>query len=377
MKKWLLMLAAAIFLGSASIAYAASAQTGNIYISPDEIVSGNLFVAGEILTIDGSVSGDVIAAAQKIIISGRVDGDIIAVAQEIIINGDVGGNVRIAGSTLQINGNVARNVNSFGSAISFGPNSRVGWDVYLAGENVNINGVIDGGLSGYAQKVIISGKIGKSVNLAQDIKQSSTSFIIAPTAIINGDLSYEATKEAEISSQASVAGEIKQIVPLVEKSNDWLVWAWKELFVIFSALVVGLAIIYIGKNITIKILTNMEDNPLKISLPGLALFLALPPLALIIAFSVIGIPLSIITISLWMILIYIGKIFSALVMGRLLLSKVGKVAGDKLIWPLVIGVLLIWLLAAIPYFGWLVSLSAAIFGIGGLWNYVYRERQNI
>ena len=104
MKKWLLMLAAAIFLGSASIAYAASAQTGNIYISPDEIVSGNLFVAGEILTIDGSVSGDVIAAAQKIIISGRVDGDIIAVAQEIIINGDVGGNVRIAGSTLQING---------------------------------------------------------------------------------------------------------------------------------------------------------------------------------------------------------------------------------------------------------------------------------
>lgn len=377
MKKWLFLLAVAFLLLDPALALAASTQTGNIYIGPDEIVSGNLYVAGESVIVEGTISGDLIAAAQKISVKGRIDGDVIAAAQEIVIDGDIGGNLRIAGSYLVVNGSVARNVNVFGSSIHFGSGSRVGWDVYLAGENVSLNGVIDGSLSGNAKKAALSGQVGKSVNLNLDQTGSAESLVISSTTVINGDLKYSALASANVSPDASIAGEITKVTPQTTKEGDWLVWVWKELFAIFAAFAVGLVVIYVGKNITRKIIDDLETAPAKMILPGLALLLALPPVALLLAFSIIGIPLALIIASTWMILLYLGKILSAILVGRLLVNKLGRAGGDNLLPSLVSGVLIIWLLAAIPYFGWLISLTAALFGMGGLWNYVYRERQNI
>lgn len=377
MKKWLPFLIMTFFLSSASSVGAASAQTGSIYIAPDQIISGNLYVAGESIVVEGTISGDLIAVAQKITVSGHINGDLIAIAPEILVTGEIGGNARVAGSNLTINGSVARNVNSFGSNLVFGPESRIGWDVYLAGENISLNGVIGGNLSGHAKKATISGQIGKNVNLTMSQKTSDGLLVVSSTGVINGDLKYSSLTPANISAGASIAGETLQTTPSTTKDNNWLIWVWKELFAVFSAFAVGLMLIYVGKNITRKILNNMEDSPAKMFLPGLTALLILPPLALLLALSIIGLPLSLIVAATWMILFYLGKILSAVLVGRLIINKLGKPTADNFFPSLIVGVLLIWLLAAIPYFGWLVSLSAALFGMGGLWNYVYRERQNI
>jgi cytoskeletal protein CcmA (bactofilin family) len=353
---------------------AADTKTGNsVYVAKDEIVSGNLYAAGGTITVDGTVSGDLIAAAQTINVNGRVEGDIIAAAQTIIINGEVGGNIRIAGNSLTLNGKVSRNVNAFGANIIFGADSRIGWDAYLAGANAEARGTIDGGLSGQAGQILISGKIGKDLNLKLGNGGVNQQLTIAPETIINGDVIYASQNPANISDQASIAGKTQRNALSAENSNALLSWIWKILFTIFSALTVGLVLVFIGKNITTKILDKMEESPLKALLPGLIIMFILPPIALVLLFTIIGIPLALLIAVWWLMATYVAKIFTAILVGRLIINNVFKKNDWPLIYSLIFGVIICWLIFSIPFIGWLLALVAIWIGLGGIWSYISQQ----
>ena len=53
--------------------------------------------------------------------------------------------------------------------------------------------------------------------------------------------------------------------------------------------------------------------------------------------------------------------------GKLILAKVKPELAEHRVWPLVIGVVIFAFLAALPWFGGLVSLFAVLFGLGALW----------
>jgi len=370
----IILILALLIIPSGAILAAETKSGSSIYIATDEIVNGNLYAAGQTITIDGSVSGDVIAAAQTIKINGRVEGDIIAAAQEIIINGEVGGNIRVAGNSVLINGAVARNVNAFGSSISIGSNARVGWDVFLAGMTAEVRGVIDGGLNGSVEKILIAGKIGKNVDLKLTDKNLTDKIIISNEAVVNGDLTYTSTQAANISDGANLSGKVQQVVPKNE-NKDWL-WLWKQTYSIFAALVVGLVLIFLTKNITGRILSSLEERPLKAFLPGLIFTLILPVIALVLVATIIGIPLALLVSGGWLMSVYLAKIITALALGRLVVRKFIKKDGPLFI-SLVLGIFICWFLFAIPYVGWIISLIATCFGVGGLWFYVSHQLKHI
>jgi len=370
----ILLILALLTIPTGAILAAETKSGDSIYIAKDEIVSSNLYAAGQTITIDGAVSGDLIAAAQTISINGRVDGDIIAVAQEITINGEVGGNVRTAGNSIAINGVVAKNVNAFGSTLSIGSNARIGWDVLLAGFTTEMRGVIDGGLSGYSDKILIGGKIGEDVNLKLARSRQKQEIIIAPEAVINGDLIYTSSSVAKISESASLAGKIQQVAPKNE-NEKWL-WLWSQMFSIFAALMVGLFLIFIAKNITNRIAASLEERPFQALLPGLILTFALPPIALVLAITIIGLPLALITITGWLIAIYLAKILTAIIVGRWLIKKLIKKEWSLFV-SLVLGIFICWFLFAIPLVGWIFSLIAICFGLGGIWSYVSHQLKHI
>jgi len=372
-----IVLILAILIIPSEVLLAAETKSGDsVYIAKDEIVVGNLYAAGQTITVDGLVSGDIIAVAQTIKINGRVEGDIIVIAQDLVINGEVGGNVRIAGSSLALNGTVARNVNAFGSNIAIGPNARIGWDVLWFGMTTEMRGVIDGGLSGYTDRVLIAGKIGKDVKLNLSKGNQSQEIIITPEAIINGDLIYTSNNVAQISDKASLAGKIQQVAPETKNANWLWLWLWGQTFAIFAALSVGLVLIYVTRNITSHILTNLEEKPLKAFIPGLILTFVLPPIALVLAITVIGLPLALIIMAWWLVAIYLAKVFTALVIGRLLIRKIIKKEWSLFV-SLVLGIFICWLLFAIPVVGWILSLIAIWFGLGGIWFYVSNQLKHL
>ncbi len=349
----------------------------SVYIPKDEIVTGNLYVTANTLTIDGNVSGDLITAAQIITVNGRIEGDIIAIAQNITINGEVGGNIRVAGTTINLNGSVARNINAFGTSIVLGTASKTGWDVYAAGMNLESRGVIEGGLSGYFTRALISGKVAKNINLKLSGNKLGEGLTISSEAIIGGDIVYTADKSASISEKATLGGKLQQKIPENNKNDFATVWIWTMLYSIFAALAVGLILITLFKKITPKIISKIESKPMKVALPGLILMFALPPIALVLAFTLIGVPLALIIMVWWLVAIYVAKLFTAILLGQLILKNLNKNHQVKLIWSLILGVIISWLLFAIPFVGWIIGLIAIWLGLGGIYTYASNQYRNL
>ncbi|HBA36268.1 TPA: hypothetical protein DCZ15_00110 [Candidatus Falkowbacteria bacterium] len=348
----------------------------SIYVAKEEIVSGNLYAVGQTIIIDGSISGDLIAAAQTITVNGRVEGDVIAAAQDITINGEVGGNIRIAGNSLIINGSTVRNVNAFGNNIVLGADSRVGWDVYLAGARAELRGIVDGGFSGHVGQSLITGKIGKNVNLKLTRGQVNQNLAVTAEAIINGDLIYTSKESAQISDKADIGGKIEQKENKQTETNRFISWLWSKLFAIFSALTVGLFLIFVCKKSTPKILSKIEMAPVKMLAPGLIIMFILPPAAIVLAFTLIGIPLAAIVGFGWIAAVYLAKIITAILVGQLLIKKVFQKDVSSLLWPLVLGVVLCWLFFAIPFVGWIFGLIAVWLGLGGIWFQLSERSKN-
>ncbi|MHB8903531.1 MAG: bactofilin family protein [Patescibacteria group bacterium] len=367
----------ALLILPTGIAYAANLEAGNnVYVTKDQIISGNFFATGDTITVDGTINGDLISAAKTINVNGRVDGDIISIAQNINVNGEVGGNIRVAANSLTLNGTVGRNLSAAANDIVMGPNSAISWDALIMAVNTEIRGNIEGSLSGKIGQGLIAGKIGKNVTLTLS-NTSKQPLIISPDAVIGGNLNYNSKIAANISDKSVITGSTTQKNIPTEKNNWLQIYLWANLFSIFSALVVGLVLIFIGKNISSKILAKLEKNPTKLIVPGIIVSLILPPIALLLLFTVIGIPLAMIIMAWWLVMTYVAKILTAILVGSLIIKAISKKDKASSFWSLVLGVFICWLLFTIPFVGWILGLIAIWLGLGGIYSYASNQLRNI
>ncbi|MDP3836611.1 MAG: polymer-forming cytoskeletal protein [bacterium] len=365
--KALIATTATILLFAPFIADAAEVKSqNNIYVPAGETIDGNLYAAGNNITIDGEIKGDLIAAAQTITVNGRLDGDLIAAAQTITINGEINGNVRIAANSASLNGVVARNVNFIGNSIALGKNARVGWDLLSAAMNTDIMGVIDGNVYGEGDNIILSGKIGKNFSFLSDNRNRNIT--LAPQATINGNLTYGEGTNINIQDGASVAGEVNPVKQESKSGSKAMNKLWSIIYSIFAAIVIGLVIIKPGRKIALGMNNIIRQQPGMVFVWGLLTFLVVPMGALILIFTIIGAPLAIILLGLWLMMLWIGKIITAIFVGQTLVARFsrGEENSKTLTVGLMIGVIILWLLFAIPFVGWLISLAATCLGTGAL-----------
>ena len=89
-------LVALITLFAATPARAADTRGGqNVVIGRGEVIEGDLYVAANTLTVDGTIKGDLVAMAGQITVNGTITGDLLAGAQAIVINGTIGDDARV------------------------------------------------------------------------------------------------------------------------------------------------------------------------------------------------------------------------------------------------------------------------------------------
>ncbi len=354
----------------------------SVYVAKDEVLEGNLYAAAANITVDGTVTGDVICGGQTININGQVEGDVICGGQTININGQVNGSVRVAGNTITINGQVAHGVQAFGASIILGNEASVGWDMFMAGATGEIRGKVGRDLHGAGASVIIAGEIGKNVRLRLDEKvraekkgfgyeKPKSPLTITQTAIINGNLVYTAGKEGLIAEGASIAGEVTHNLPKAKQAKRNIVFSsiWGKLFSIFAALVVGLVLISLWRD-QIKKLTDKMLDKVGVSIGwGVVVMFITPILALLLVITLIGIPLAAILVGVWLIALYLSKILVAILVGRSILGKLWQKKKESLIWAMIVGVVITWIIFSIPVIGWLLCLIAIWWGLGGIWLY--------
>lgn len=342
-----------------------------INIGPDQTIEGNLYATGNTLNIEGVINGDVFFAGQTMTISGKVSGDVFAAGQFFNIGGEVDGSVRAAGNSLIVNGLVKQNIIFFGNTFSLQKDGNVGWDLFMAGANAGIDGQIGRGFYGAVANADISGKINEGVKLKMGEDQGSKDYQalkINESAEINGDLNYSSKNEAKIMEGANISGNINFTKPEEKKFNP-IAHGYKFLFSVFSALVIGLVLISLWKKPIIEITNKMQSNTAATIGWGIIIFFITPIISILLLFTIIGIPLALIIFVIWLIFLYFGKIFAGILIGQTLMKKLLPKKNDSLIWSMIIGVVVAWLIFSIPLIGWALSLAAVWWGMGGTWLY--------
>ncbi len=371
-KTTLLACLAVLLLPLAASAYSVKADN-SVYVPKGEVVEGNLYAAGSNLTVEGKVTGDVFCAGQSITISGEVAGDVICAGQSINVSGKIGGSLRAAGNAINLTGQVARNVMAFGAAIVTTASSTVGWDMLTVGAFAQISGNVGRDLYGSLGQATLAGQIGKSVNLRFDErnnrKADQPALTIAGTAVINGDLKYTAKLDAAVDAKAKIKGQTLRTMPkaFAQKSDFKRTgWYWGKLISIFSAWVLGLVLISFWREQVLKI-TDLMLNKIGPSLGwGVLALLLTPIIVFILLITIIGLPLAFITFGLWLIAIYLSKILVGILVGRSLLNNFWLAKKDSLILAMVIGIIVSYLIFAIPFIGWIIALLAVLWGLGGI-----------
>lgn len=337
----------------------------SVYVPSNQIIDGSLYASGRDINIDGVINGDLIVAAQNVTVTGEVAGDIIAIAQSAQIKGKIGGSLRIMANNLAIESDVARNVTAMANNILVGQETKIGWDAFLRGGQVDVKGDITGRLQANGGSLSLSGSVGKSSNLRVDSHERPGSINIASQARIGGDLVYCCQQDITIADQASITGNVRE-EPLPVSKEAWPTQLLSWLISLSGMIMVGLAIIALDQK---KRLTKERLPRAALGrhfLTGLLILITMPITAILLGISIIGLPLAIASLGVWLALIVASQAIAGIIIGRFAINYINRKSGDKPWLCLIVGLVIIKLLLLIPYASVAIGTIAIALGIGNL-----------
>jgi hypothetical protein len=321
------LLVSLLVIGSG--AFALQLQTGNIIeLAKGKVVNDNLLAAGEIIRIDGDVKGDLLAFGSEITINGNVDGNIIAAGGKVTLNGVVKNDLLAGAGEMYV-----------------GKDSRIGRDLYVGAGSANIGG-----------KIFRNTKLGVG------------KLIIDPATTIKGSLDYS-VRYSHISDKASIVGKVtaSTMPDYQDRVNEIFagIVLTKEIVGTLTILLIGiLAIIFMPNQV--KLINDSMTSQFWKSLGwGVLSILVIPLLITLLIITLIGAPLGMLLLAYYVFGIYIAAIFTSMVIGQWILSKINK-AHLSLIWALAIGFVIYKLLTWVPIVGWLFHLIVLLWAFGAL-----------
>lgn len=351
--------------------YAFSVQNGSsVYVTKDQKVEGNLYAAGENITIDGHVTGDIFCAGQAININGIVDGDVICAGQTISVNGGVGGSVRAAGNNIEIRGKVARGLNAAGANINLAQDASVDWDVLVAGANVSMNGTIGRSLLGAGANYTLGGKVGNDVSLYLDGNNSrnDSGLTALDSAVVDGTLNYTSKFDASISPKAQIKGKVFHNIPKIHDREKLKIWGsiGEFLLALISALIIGYVLILIWRKPILEIISEKTVGFWAKIGWGAVWMIVMPIIAILIAITVVGLRLVLIGVLLWSVVLMLSKVVAGIAIGDWIINKIWVDKKDSIVWIITVGIAASWIVFYIPFVGWLLSLVAIWWGTGAI-----------
>jgi cytoskeletal protein CcmA (bactofilin family) len=383
----------------------------DITIAVNEIVNDDVYLAGERVRIDGTVNGDAIIAGSEIIIDGVVTGDVMAVGRSIIINGKVNNDIRMVGQSiaLESKAQIGDDAMLAGWGLEQLAGSNIGGDLHFGGFQALLVGNVSQNVVVGTNSLELRGTIGKDVranvlgdpNILQflpqperELPQIPLGLTISDTAKIGGNLSYRSTKAGQIGKDARIAGQVqytnievdrikaesKQPVNLVLA----IVWQIQRLL---ALLLIGWALLRWVPRWTQGLAETIQAQPWQCLGWGTVGAIAVVPVAITISLvtillgtlyavtlpmfipPLIGVSLlTYIALSLGLTLIvaYLAPILVSLLGGQRLMQLMRPME-TRQIAILGIGLLIFAIVTAIPLLGWVLSLIAALFGLGAMW----------
>jgi len=224
--RWYVILAVVggLLLATLGIASAAEDLQGDqCAIAAGEIIESDLYVACNTLMVEGVIQGDLIGGAWSTVIAprGRVSGDIWLAGGQLQIEGTVGDDVRFAGVDLDLTDNARLGPGSAVSAVALNvevwDGATVPGDLLVFGYQAVVRGAVEGDVSFNGSALIIDGSVAGDVYARVGSGESAPAFIpfpfpftvsfqtpglaVRPEGVIGGNLTYSGAQPGNIEGQ--------------------------------------------------------------------------------------------------------------------------------------------------------------------------------
>jgi len=334
-----------------------------LIVSENDSLPGDLFYGGRYLEIEGNSAGDIIVGSQKTFISGQVNDDVYAWSEGIRVEGAVGDLLLGFAKEITIKGTVHGDVIAYGGTVHILKGAQILGDLYVGTGYLFIDQAhISGKVKGGAKKIHLNGTFEKDIDLSAKEVQFGENFSVV--GAVHLTLSEEPEQPIE-NAPANLEIEIEPIKHFFTS----LMFFWFFL----SALVIGFILMTLVPGLFLNLVALTRTKLAAVAGSG-ALFLIVTPVVAI--FAILFLPLTFILTALFLILIYLSKIFTAYIAGEYFIQKLmpGKQMNRYL--QFFFGLLVLTLLIKIPFLGFFVGLISVLIGSGAFVYYLLTIRKN-
>lgn len=358
-----------------SAATAATNEPGRYVLAATNVVADQLFAFAPTVDLAGTVADDaVVLAGVEARLSGTVSNDLwMAAGQGVEVSGSVGDHARLAAALVDVSGHFGRSLSAAGREVHLATNSLVAEDVNLAGYSVALEGRVGSNATLVAMRTAtIGGHIGGSVRVtAEDIS-------VLPNTKIDGDLVYVSSKELFLDRSVVLGGKLTheppRTVPAAELATAQ--FAGTVIFA-FSAMLAGTLFVVVFPRFTGNSARLLRQATWRCLFTGAFAMPALLLMALLALFSGVVLPLGVVLLSSFGLLLYLGNLLVALALGGLLLRQHGPQPAGHAILSLALGVVVLYVLKAMPFVGFFLALAAWFAGTGALLLNLFHSQRTL
>ena len=333
---------------------------GAVTIPAGEVREGDLYAAGEAVRVDGRLDGDLVAASRRIRVDGQVGGDLFAAASTVDLRGPVGDSTRVVAQSLDVDSAVDGDLMAVVEVLTVTGNARIAGRVVATASLVEIDGAVGNGVWIAAGDVVIRGTVRGDATVRADRLD------LAPGARIAGDLEYRGRTPLSPEAASRVEGAVRYAPPPPERADrrrtlGVLLWFWRTL----AALLTGVVAVGLFRPAVQRLAASIGEQTTLGALLGFAAFLLVPVAAGIAMATLVGLPIGLAAALLFGLALYAAKLPTAIWLGDRLLGLAGR-PGASPYAALTLGVVLLYLLFAVPYVGGLFWLAATWLGLGAM-----------
>lgn len=354
-------------------------------------VNDDLYVAGGNIIIDAPVRGDLVGVGGDIIIQDTITEDVLLIGGTLKISGYIGDDLRVGGGTVMILNRIDGDLLIGGGEVTVGENAIINGDIQLAGGKLIMNGTVYGIARVRGGEVIWNGVAKQNLM----VKSGALTF--------NGRVEGETTfgsQNIELGENAQFFNKVEywngigeldfgntllngaiasfnQDLQVYESDLNWrylglgLIGFWIYRLVT-AALIIALLIWMFHRFFTRN---EAETNRNYLSHLGVGVLyvIGLPLLILLAFITVVGIPIGFFLITFFGLTIALGHILASLLIAYGLNHYYKKEWNRQSIFKAAVtSFLVIKIVAAIPFLGFLLSILLVMMAFGTIlyawWN---------
>ena len=329
-------------------------------IKRGELIEDDIYLFGDYSEIRGDVDGDVSAFIYDYIFSGSITGNLNLFSYDADIRGNIDQTARIFVYNCNIDATIGRNLVIVGNSVRILQETHIGRDLTFAGDRLVLSGIVDGNADIHGNTVAIKGQINGNL-----IIKANNVNILSPAHIL-GDVTYTSQAEAEIEDGVIIEGEVIWNEPLADPGDyedgsafDFVI----SLIFFLLSLTTGIALILVFKRHTREASTELCRKPLMTFAVGMASLAAAIVGSIVMFALIVGIPISLIMASLGLTLLYIGKVYTSIALGRFIFRPFSAKTVPMGV-ELLLGLIILTILFQLPFIGWPIYIITAIIGMG-------------